>query len=202
MTRLRCAIYCRVSTDEQSTDRQENELKQFATRQDYEVVEIHADVISGASTKRKGRDKVIELVRKREVDVVLVSELSRWGRSMQDLIATTNEMHSKGVSLVCLNGMSFDLNRPDHILMRDMLAAFAQFERNLIRERVISGVRNAQSKGKHCGRPKQTTGKLYGQNYAPLRGRIKNLRRNGVSIRQIAKQCGCSTTTVQAILKA
>lgn len=202
MTRKRCAIYCRVSTKEQSNDRQEVELKEFAERSNYEVVGVYTDVISGATSKRPGRDQVIRLVKQRHIDVVLCHELTRWGRDWIDIVSTVTDVLERGVSFECLNDTSFYANTAEAQIRLGMLATVANAERKRIQERVKSGVRNAQAKGIHCGRPKGTTGKLYGQNYAPLRGRIKNLRRNGVSIRQIAKQCGCSTTTVQAILKA
>lgn len=198
MEQKKCAIYCRVSTNEQTTDRQERELLEYAERANYEVVTAKTDTISGSTSKRKGRDAIIELARKRKIDVVLVSELSRWGRSMQDVVATTNELHSRDVSLVCVNGMSFDLNVPEQKFMRNMLASFAELERDIIRERIKSGLANARAKGKVFGR-KVGSGKVTDNK---IRSKVLLLRSQGETIRAIAKQCKLSHTTVQAIVNS
>jgi DNA invertase Pin-like site-specific DNA recombinase len=198
MEQKKCAIYCRVSTVDQNTDRQQRELLEYAERANYEVVTIKTDTISGSTSKRKGRDAVIQLALKRKIDVVLVSELSRWGRSMQDVVATTNELHSRDVSLVCLNGMSFDLNVPEQKFMRNMLASFAELERDIIRERIKSGLANARAKGKVFGR-KPGTGKVTDNR---IRIKVLTLRNQGESIRAIAKACKLSHTTVQKIVNS
>ena len=108
----RAALYCRVSTADQSCERQERDLAAFAERAGYEVVGTYKETASGVRLDRAERRKVLGLVQRREVDAVLVTELSRWGRSTTDLLATLKELEARRVSLVALNGMAFDLTTP------------------------------------------------------------------------------------------
>jgi len=108
----RAALYCRVSTADQSCDRQERDLTAFAERAGYEVVGIYKETASGVRLDRAERRKVLALAQRREIDAVLVTELSRWGRSTTDLLASLKELEGRRVSLVALNGMgkSFPLS--------------------------------------------------------------------------------------------
>src|SRR6202167_1542201 len=115
----KAAIYCRVSTADQSCERQERDLRAFAERAAYEVVGVFKETGSGAKLDRVERRKVMALAQARQVDAVLVTELSRWGRSTTDLLATLKELEARRVSLIALNGMAFDLATPH----RPMLAA-------------------------------------------------------------------------------
>ena len=101
----RAALYCRVSTADQSCERQERDLSAFAQRAGYEVVGTYKETASGVRVDRTERKRVLALVQRREIDAVLVTELSRWGRSTTDLRATLKEMEACRVSLVALNGM-------------------------------------------------------------------------------------------------
>lgn len=194
MPQKRAVIYCRVSTSDQSCDRQEKDLLEFSQRADYEVIELFKETASGAKDNRPERKKIITLAQKRAIDIVLVTELSRWGRSMQDLINTLNELHSRGVSLIAQTGMSFDLGTPQGKLMLTIFAGLAEFERDLIRERVRSGVAAAQARGVHCGR-KPGGGKVVSH-----RSKVLALRSEGQTIREIAKNLKMSHRTVQKIL--
>lgn len=192
---LRCAIYCRVSTHDQNCDRQESELIAFASRMNYEVVGIYSETASGAKDDRKARKQVIALANKKLIDVVLISELSRWGRSSQDLIHTINDLFSRNVSLISLNGTCFDLNTSMGNMMLTIFAAISQFERDLLRERIYSGMAEARKKGKRFGRPA-----TYNK-YSKYEDRIINMRSNGYSIRKIAEELKLSPTTVHKVIK-
>lgn len=146
-------IYTRVSRKDQDCTRQINDLKDWATRCKYNVVLEVTETMSGARQDRKERAKLIALAKQRKIDSILVTEMSRWGRSLQDLITTLQELNSYGVSVICLNGFSFDMSTAQGRLMAGVIGALAEFERDLIRERVISGIENAKAKGKKMGRP-------------------------------------------------
>ena len=87
------AIYCRVSTDDQSCERQERDLRAFAKRAGHKGVAVFKETASGADNGRPERAKVLKLARAHEIDAVLVTELSRWGRSTQDLVQTLDDLH-------------------------------------------------------------------------------------------------------------
>jgi putative DNA-invertase from lambdoid prophage Rac len=104
------AIYCRVSTDDQSCERQERDLRAFARRAGHRVVGVFKETASGARNDRAERQKVMALAQAREIDAILVTELSRWGRSTQDLVQTLDDLHSWKVSVLAQTGLSFDLS--------------------------------------------------------------------------------------------
>ena len=128
------AIYCRVSTDDQSCARQERDLRAFAKRADHDVVGVFKETASGAKDDRPERNKVMALARAHKINAVLVTELSRWGRSTKDLVHTLDDLHSWKVSVLAQNGLAFDLNTSTGKLMRTIMAGLAEFERDLIRE--------------------------------------------------------------------
>ena len=148
----RAALYCRVSTADQSCARQERDLAAFAGRAGYEVVGTYKETASGVKLDRAERKRVLALAQRREIDVVLVTELSRWGRSATDLLATLKELEARRVSLVALNEMAFDLTTPHGRTMATLLAGIAEFERELIQERIRSGIAAAKARGKRLGR--------------------------------------------------
>jgi len=146
------AVYCRVSTDDQSCGRQERDLRVFAKRAGHKVVAVFKETASGADNGRPERAKVLALARARKVDAVLVTELSRWGRSTQDLVQTLDDLHGWKVSVLAQTGLSFDLSTASGKLMRTIMAGLAEFERDLIRDRVKSGLAAARA-GKERERP-------------------------------------------------
>lgn len=148
---MRTAIYTRVSTSDQSTDRQIRELRAYAVARNWEIVREVQEVASGASQKRPIREDVLQLARSRSVDAILVLTLDRWGRSVQDLVLTMAELEALGVAFVVPGhiGMTTPMGR----MLAHFLGAVAEFERELIRERVRSGLANARAKGKRLGRP-------------------------------------------------
>src|SRR5262249_23694277 len=128
------AIYCRVSTDDQSCERQERDLRAYAQRAGHDVVAVFKETASGAKNDRVQRQKVMTLARSREIDAILVTELSRWGRSTQDLVQTLDDLHGWKVSVLAQTGLSFDLSTASGKLMRTIMAGLAEFERDLIRD--------------------------------------------------------------------
>ena len=128
----RAAIYVRVSTTDQSCERQIAELTAFAGRSGFEVLGIFKETASGTRNNRLARNRVLQLAQARRIDAVLVTELSRWGRSTQDLLDTLYKLAGWKVSLVAMNGMTFEFHTPHGRMMATMLAGIAQFERDLL----------------------------------------------------------------------
>lgn len=190
----RAALYARVSTASQDAARQVRDLKAFAKRAGFEIAAVHIETGSGAKTDRIERRKVLALAQAREIDAVLVTEASRWSRSTADLLATLQDLAAWHVSLIAERGLTFDLSTAQGKMIATVAAAFAEFERDLIRERVKSGMDAARAKGKRIGRP---PGARAVTKHA---AKIRRYRREGLSIRKIARAVGQSTATVQAVL--
>ncbi|MCB8835851.1 recombinase family protein [Aurantimonas sp. VKM B-3413] len=192
----RAAIYCRVSTADQSCERQERELRAFADRAGYETVEVFRETGSGAKVNRAERRKVMALAQSRSIDAVLVTELSRWGRSTLDLLETLRELEARRVSVVAMTGMTFDLSSATGRMMATVLAGIAEFERDLLRERVRSGLAAARARGRVLGR--QTGQRPKSDRLAP---RVLALVEAGRSYRLIGRELGLSKNTVAAIVQ-
>lgn len=148
----RAALYCRVSTTDQSCERQERDLLAYAERADFEVVGIWKEVASGSKDQRLERKKVMALAQKRGIDVILVTELTRWGRSTLDLVQTLQCLQAWNISLIAQTGLQFDLATPQGKLIASLMAALAEFERDLLCERIRSGMAAAKARGKTFGR--------------------------------------------------
>lgn len=142
----RAALYCRVSTADQSCARQERDLAAFAARAGYDLVGVFKETGSGAKLDRAERRKVMALAQRREIDAVLVTELSRWGRSTTDLLATLQELEARRVSVIALNGMAFDLSTPHGRMIATVLAGIAAFR---------AGVDPGAHPLRHCRRQSQ-----------------------------------------------
>ncbi len=192
----RAAIYARVSTSDQSCERQISELTAFAERGGYEVVDIFKETASGAKANRFARKQVMDLAQVRKIDAVLVTELSRWGRSTQDLLDTLHKLAGWKVSVIAMSGMAFELETPHGRMMATLLAGIAQFERDLLSERVKSGLAAAKARGKKLGRQKGQRPKS--DKLAP---KVLELVEEGRSYRWIARDLGISKNTVNDIVK-
>ena len=179
-----------MSTHDQNCERQERDLVEYAQRLGYEVVGIWSEFGSGVKLDRVKRKEVMVIARKGKIDAVLVTELTRWGRSTIDLINTLNDLHSWKVSLIAQTGMQFDLSTPAGNLMLTIMAGLAEFERSLIQERIKSGVALARSKGKIFGRKPGSKADKY-------RNDIKTLNKEGKSIRVIASDLGIDKGMVE-----
>lgn len=192
----RAALYCRVSTADQSCARQARDLTAFAARSGYEVVGTFKETSSGVKLDRVERRKVVALAQARQIDVVLVTELSRWGRSTTDFLATLKELEARRVSLIALNGMAFDLSTPHGRMIAMVLAGIAEFERELIQERIRSGIAAAKARGKQLGRQPGQRPKS-----VRLTPKVLALIKLGRSYRLIGQELGLSKNTVADIVK-
>jgi DNA invertase Pin-like site-specific DNA recombinase len=192
----RAAIYCRVSTADQSCERQERDLTAFADRAGYEVAAIFKETGSGAKLDRAERRKVMALAQARKVNAILVTELSRWGRSTIDLLNTLRELESWKVSVIAMNGMTFDLSSPHGRMLATFLSGIAEFERDLISERVKSGLAAAKARGKRLGR--QPGARPKSDRLGP---KVMASIAEGRSYRWIARDLGISKNTVADIAK-
>ena len=190
------ALYCRVSTADQSCARQERDLKAFAKKAGYKIVGVYKETASGAKDNRVEREEVLALAQARKVDVILVTELTRWGRSMLDLLHTLQNLQACGVSLIAQTGLQFDLRSAQGKLIASLMAALAEFERDLLRERVRSGIAAARQRGVVFGRrPGQ---RIKADRFAP---RVLRLVGEGQSYREISHRLGLSKNTVLDIVK-
>lgn len=148
----RAALYARVSTNEQTPENQLAALRRYAAARGLEATECVDHGVSGAKEKRPQLDAMLAGARRREVDVVVVTKLDRLARSLHHLIALGREFEALGVGLVVLD-QAIDTTTPSGRLLFHMLAAITEFERDLIRDRVIVGLRRAQEHGTKSGRP-------------------------------------------------
>ena len=192
----RVAIYCRVSTTDQSCSRQERDLQAYAQKAGYEVVGVWKETASGSKNNRVERKQVINLAQARKIDGVLVTELTRWGRSTIDLITTLQDLAHWGVSVIATTGLQFDLTTPQGKLIASVMASLAEFERDLVRERVRSGLATAKAKGKKLGR--KSGQRVKADRYAD---KVLQMVTEGHSYRQIAHELHLSKTTVNEIVK-
>jgi putative DNA-invertase from lambdoid prophage Rac len=188
---LRAALYARVSTsDQQTLSMQNRALRDYAARRGWTVALQVREVGSGAS-QRELRDKLMEAARRREIDVVVVWRLDRWGRSVTDLLATMQELEHLNVGFVSLTE-ALDLTTPAGRAMAALLAVFAAFEREILGERVRAGLAHARQNGKRLGRP--ATAALHA-------GQVSKLHRTGISKSEIARRLNIGRTSVRRILE-
>jgi DNA invertase Pin-like site-specific DNA recombinase len=192
----RVAIYCRVSTTDQSCERQERDLLEYAAVCGFEVVGVWKETVSGTKHDRAERSKVMALAQSHSIDAILVTEMTRWGRSTIDLIETLQSLHSWHVSLIAQTGLQFDLNTPQGRLIAHLMASLAEFERDLVRERVRSGVAAAKARGQKFGR--QPGQRVKADKLAP---KVLQMVQSGYSYRKIAASLHLSKTTVNDIVK-
>jgi DNA invertase Pin-like site-specific DNA recombinase len=187
---LRAGLYARVSTvDQQTLTMQNRAMREYAARRGWTITLQVRDVNSGAA-KREAREKLLEAARRREIDVVLVWRLDRWGRSVTDLLVTLQELEHLGVGFVSLTE-ALDLTTPAGRAMAGLLSVFSEFEREILRERTRAGLAQARLNGRRLGRPLT----------AGLRAaEIRKLNRADVSKSEIARQLQIGRTSVRRIL--
>jgi DNA invertase Pin-like site-specific DNA recombinase len=189
-TPFRAGLYARVSTqDQQTIPMQTRALREYATRRGWTIALQVKEIGSGAS-QRERREQLLEAARRREIDVVLVWRLDRWGRSVTDLLATLQELEHLGVGFVSLTE-ALDLTTPAGRAMAALLAVFAEFEREILRERVRAGLAHARQNGQRLGRPATAT--LHAD-------QVRKLQRAGISKSEIARRLQIGRTSVRRIL--
>lgn len=187
---LRAGLYARVSThDQQTIPLQTRALRKYATRRGWTIT-LQVKEIGSGTSQREQRQNLLEAARRRETDVVLVWRLDRWGRSVTDLLATRQELEPLGVGFVSLTE-ALDLTTPAGRAMAGLLAVFAEFEREILRERVRAGLAHARQNGQRLGRP--LTAALYAD-------QVRRLQRAGASKSEIARRFQIGRTSVRHIL--
>lgn len=149
---MKCAIYCRVSTEEQDADKQEFLCREYCNRLGYIIFDVYKDVISGKSTSRPEFNRLLDDMRGFKFDCVIVTKLDRMGRSLQHLLSLFDEFNNKKVNFVAIT-QNIDTSSASGRLQMQILGAFAEFERNIISERTKEGQRRAVGIGKR-GRDK------------------------------------------------
>lgn len=192
----RVAIYSRVSTDSQNPENQERELREVATRAGWRVVNVYTDHgISGARSRnaRPAFKSMCEDAARRRFDMVAAWSVDRLGRSLQDLVGFLTEIHALRVDLY-LHQQAIDTSSPAGRALFQMLGVFAEFERSLIRERVMSGLDRARAEGTRLGRPRLDT-----QREDQIKAALTMGNRG---IRKVAIEFGVGTGTVQRIKAA
>jgi DNA invertase Pin-like site-specific DNA recombinase len=191
MTR-RAALYQRVSTDKQTVENQEIQLRQVAERRGWGVVEVYNDAgISGSKGRadRPGLDQMLNDASRRRFDVVMAWAIDRVGRSLIDLLRTIQHLEACGVDLY-LDQQNIDTTTPMGKLIFQITGAFAEFERSMIQQRIHAGLKRARAQGKTLGRPKvgDTT-----------QAAIRRSLEHGIGIKKTAAALGCGVGTVLRI---
>ena len=190
---VRVAIYARVSTDEQNPELQLRELSDYAERRGFA---IHREYIERASGDRRRRRRAPEFealmadARRRRFDCVLVWKYDRFARTLDALIAALEEFRDLGIDFIS-HTQAIDTTTPMGRLFFHVIGSFAEFERDVIVERVKAGLANARAKGKKLGRPVKDP---------EAADRVAALRANGMSLRAIAAAEGMSASSVRKIL--
>src|SRR5580700_5974657 len=169
---FRAGLYARVSTNDQQT------------------IALQVKEVGSGASQRQLREKLLDAARRREIDMVLVWRLDRWGRSVADLLATLQELNHLGVGFVSLTE-ALDLATPAGRAMAGLLAVFAAFEREILQERTKAGLAHARQNGKRLGRP-MTAGLQAAE--------IRKLHRAGVTKAEIARRLEIGRTSVRRIL--
>lgn len=196
MGQKRVAIYCRVSTHDQSCERQERDLLDYAKRANFIVHGVFKETASGIKDDRIQRKKVMALAQARLIDAILVTELTRWGRSTIDLMQTIQALQSWNVSVIAQTGFQFDISTAQGKLLASLMASLAEFERDLLKERVRSGLAAAKARGKALGRKLGDRPKS-----DKLTPKVLELFNDGNSYRKIASEVGISKDTVMGIVR-
>ena len=183
-------MYARVSThDQQTLPLQLSAMREYAEHRGWDIVMTVQDIGSGVRERPK-REDLIRAARQREVDLILVWRLDRWGRSLVNLVTTLQELTALRVGFVSLSE-ALDLTTPSGRALAGMLAVFAEFERDILRDRVKAGIAQARKEGHPHGRPPTITEHA---------AEVKSLFQQGASKREIAKKLGISRTSVRRFL--
>lgn len=186
------ALYTRVSTEEQKTDLQLMDLKEYVNKRGYTIYNTYEDIISGAAKERKALDQLMDDAKKRKFDIVLVWKFDRFARSLKMLVDGLALFQELGIDFISYKE-NIDTTTSMGKLIFNINSAYAEFERDIIRDRVTAGVKAKREK----------TNGLWGRkNVADsIQAQIQELIRKGVSIRTVAKQLNVAKGTVQKYMK-
>ena len=164
-------------------------MRDYVAERGWEIVLEVQDIGSGASLRAK-REDLVKAGRRRELDRIIVWRLDRWGRSLVDLVSTLQELASLNVGFVSLSE-ALDLTTPSGRALAGMLAVFAEFERDILRDRVKAGIAQARKEGRPHGRPPTV---------AKYALRVRALAENGLSKSEISRRLSISRTSVRRFL--
>ena len=175
---MRAVIYARVSTTDQTCEMQLRELREYCQHRDWRVVNEYVDSgWSGSKASRPELDRLMQDARQRRIDCIVVWKLDRWGRSLIHSLQSVQELASLGVRFIAITqNIDTDESNPMSRFLLHIFGAFAEFEREMIRERVRAGVKNARRKGKQLGRRRAVFD----------RSRAREMHEGGASVREIA----------------
>ena len=188
---MNVGLYARVSTYDQNTlPMQMQAMRKYVKNREWSIVFEIKDTGSGAS-KRPARELLLKAARRREIDIIIVWRLDRWGRSVTDLLNTLQELIQLDVGFISITE-ALDLTTAAGRAMAALLAVFAEFEREILRERVKAGIAHARQQGKPHGRP-LTAAKKSDQ--------VKRLSKQGFSKSEIARKLEISRTSVRRMLE-
>ncbi len=183
---MQVALYARVSThDQQTLPMQLKAMREYTKKRGWKIKHEIQEIGSGAKTRPK-REELLKEARRRQIDAIIVWRLDRWGRSVSDLIGTIRELTDTGVGFVSLTE-AFDLTTPAGKALSGMLAVFAEFERDILRERVKAGIAHSRSQGNAHGRPATASLKT---------DHIKKLKAKGLNNSEIARKLRIGRTSV------
>jgi DNA invertase Pin-like site-specific DNA recombinase len=208
MDKNRTQLLLRVSSLGQCNDRQQTNLEKEAKKRGLAIVGVTKEKISGATkiSEREGIQEILSKARRNEIDKVMITELSRLGRT-REVLSVIEELSSFGVSLI-IQDMGIETldneGKPSFVadILTSIINVMNKAERTTLIERVVSGIRAAQAKGTHCGRPKDS--KESPEKFLKKHSRIVKDLKAGISTRRIARLNNCSPVTVSkvsAILK-
>jgi len=181
------ALYARVSTNQQDPEVQLRELRTLASARGWTITQEYVDSgISGASTSRPELSRLLADAHRGYFAGILVLRLDRLGRSLRHLVTVVEDLLARGIEVISATEPHMDSTTPTGRLLRNIFASVAEYEREMIRERVMAGLRKAKASGKHIGRPKAIVNRL----------RITQLRKENMSWREIGKKMGLPKSTV------
>ena len=187
---MKVGLYARVSTQEQQTlTLQRDAMAAYATQRGWSIVTIVEEVGSGGNARRQ-REELMRAARRRTIDAILVWRLDRWGRSLADLVGTLHELQALEVGFISLRD-ALDFTTPTGRAMAGLLAICAEFEREILRERVKAGIVQARQRGTRHGRPPTV---------AHWAEEVRHLYAVGLSKSAIARLLGISRTSVRRFL--
>jgi DNA invertase Pin-like site-specific DNA recombinase len=186
---MRAGLYARVSTNDQKCEMQLREMREYCKRRDWEIQGEYVDTgWSGSKTGRPALKRIMEAAHRRQIDCVMVWKLDRWGRTMVHAMESIQDLAAHGVRWIAITqGLDTHQSNPMSKAMLGMMAVFAEFEREMIRERVMAGMRTAQLKGVTFGRPRKAVSLI----------RIQTLLAEGLSLRAVARKLKVPFTSVR-----
>ncbi|MCS7240458.1 MAG: recombinase family protein [Candidatus Bipolaricaulota bacterium] len=186
--------YARVSTENQvkagSLEDQKAQIRKFCELQGHELLEILCDAGLSALAERPAWNRAMQLAREGKIEAIVVTKLDRWGRSVKDLVTSIDELRRLGVHFISI-GDNLDTSTPNGRLLFHILSAFAEFEREIIRERMQAGRERAKAQGKACHRPRKKLDER----------EIRRLYELGLSARDIGRIMGVSHNTILSRLR-